>query len=58
MPTGASAALPVLRTVNGGLPVWKLKLFQKMSLSMMTFFSGGGNFSPSSESGTIPIALL
>ena len=47
-----------LRTANGGLPWWKLKLFQKMSLSMITLSSGGGNFSESSAFGTIPTALL
>ena len=40
-----ATAAPVLRTLNGGLPSWKLKLFQKMSLSVMTLSSGGGNFS-------------
>ena len=43
---------------NGGLPWWKLKLFQKISLSVMTLSSGGGNFSESSALGTMPTALL
>ena len=58
VPTGTSAAVPSRRTVNGGLPWWKLKLFQKMSLSTITFSSGGGNFSESSAFGTMPAALL
>ena len=58
VPTGTSAAVPSLRTGNGGLPWWKLKLFQKMSLSMITLFSAGGYFSESSAFGTIPAALL
>ena len=58
VPTGASAATPVSRLANGGLPSWKLKLFQKMSLSMITLSSAGGYFSPSSALGAIPIALL
>ena len=41
VPIGASAATPVLRSANGGWPVWKLKLFQKMSLSMITLLLGG-----------------
>ena len=46
------------RTANGGLPSWKLKLFQKMSLSMISLSSAGGNFSESSAFGTMPSALL
>ena len=58
VPIGASAATPSLRRANGGLPWWKLKLFQKMSLSMITLSSAGGNFSESSAFGAMPIALL
>ncbi len=57
VPTGTSAAVPLSRILNGA-PSWKLKLFQKMSLSAMTLSSAGGNFSESSEFGTIPVALL
>ena len=57
VPTGASAAVPSSRTSNGA-PWWKLKLFQKMSLSAMTLSSAGGNFSESSAFGTMPAALL
>ena len=56
-PTGASAATPSGWILNGA-PAWKLKLFQKMSLSVMTLSSAGGNFSESSAFGTIPMALL
>ena len=45
-------------TWNGGWPSWKLKLFQKMSLSTITLRSGGGNFSESSAFGTMPTPLL
>jgi hypothetical protein len=41
-----------------GAPSWKLKLFQKTSLSVMTFASAGGNFSDSSALGTMPMPLL
>ena len=58
VPTGASAAVPSVRTANGGLPWWKLKLFQKMSLSMITLSSAGGYFSESSALGAMPSALL
>ena len=52
------AAVPSSRTGNGGLPWWKLKLFQKISLSVITLCSGGGNFSPSRAFGTMPVPLL
>ena len=58
MPIGARNGTPVERTLYGALPSWKLRLFQKMSLSVMTLSSAGGNFSPSSAFGTIPSALL
>ena len=58
VPIGTSAAVPSSRTLNGGLPSWKLKLFQKMSLSVMTLSSGGGNFSESSAFGTIPMRVV
>ena len=58
VPIGTSAAVPSLRTANGGLPWWKLKLFQKMSLSMITLPSAGGYFSESSAFGTMPGAVV
>ena len=57
MPTGTSGTTPVFLGLNGA-PAWTLKLFQKMSLSVITFASAGGNFSDSSAFGTTPIALL
>ncbi len=61
MPVPSGTRLPVAvgrGRVNGGLPSWKLKLFQKISLSTITLRSGGGNFSESSALGTMPTALL
>ena len=57
VPIGTSGTTPVFLGLNGA-PAWTLKLFQKMSLSVITFASAGGNFSDSSAFGTIPIALL
>ena len=57
MPIGTSGTTPVFFGLNGA-PSWTLKLFQKTSLSVITFASAGGNFSDSSAFGTIPIALL
>ena len=57
VPTGTSAAVPSSRILNGA-PLWKLKLFQKISLPRMMLSSAGGNFSESSAFGTMPAALL
>jgi hypothetical protein len=57
VPIGTSGTTPVFLSLNGA-PAWKLKLFQKMSLSMITVSSAGGNFSESSALGAMPSALL
>ena len=49
--------MPSSRILNGA-PLWKLKLFQKISLPRMMLSSAGGNFSESSAFGTSPAALL
>ena len=57
VPIGTSGTTPDFLGLNGA-PAWKLKLFQKMSLSVITFCSAGGNFSDSSAFGTTPMPLL
>ena len=57
VPIGTSGTTPVFLSLNGA-PAWKLKLFQKMSLSRMMLSSAGGNFSESSPFGATPSALL
>ena len=57
VPIGTSGTTPVFFGLNGA-PAWTLKLFQKTSLSVITFASAGGNFSDSSALGTIPMRVV